>query len=152
MISWHRFYDPTTGRYISADPIGLDGGMNLYAYVKNNPISNIDTDGLFPTPFNGFCYFKYRAAKNACGSRFEEARVEFMNYLNWCECAWNHCRCGMEGSCGQQPTEQDCQKFDTKNSASSARISCIDSPEGSTVLKYGTKCIKAIASLIKCGI
>ncbi len=27
--NWHRFYDPSTGRYISADPIGLAGGMNL---------------------------------------------------------------------------------------------------------------------------
>ena len=25
--NWHRFYDPETGRYISADPIGLDGGL-----------------------------------------------------------------------------------------------------------------------------
>ena len=34
--NWHRFYDPGTGRYISADPIGLAGGMNLYAYVQND--------------------------------------------------------------------------------------------------------------------
>ena len=44
--NWHRFYDPETGRYISADPIGLDGGMNLYAYVQNNPVDWIDPEGL----------------------------------------------------------------------------------------------------------
>ncbi|MBI5591469.1 MAG: RHS domain-containing protein, partial [Deltaproteobacteria bacterium] len=43
--NWHRFYDPETGRYISADPIGLDGGMNLYAYVLNNPVNLIDPSG-----------------------------------------------------------------------------------------------------------
>jgi RHS repeat-associated protein len=45
--NWHRFYDPETGRYISADPIGLDGGVNLYAYVSNDPVNWIDPLGLF---------------------------------------------------------------------------------------------------------
>jgi RHS repeat-associated protein len=41
--SWHRFYDPTTGRYISADPIGFFGGdFNLYAYVNNDPVNGVD--------------------------------------------------------------------------------------------------------------
>jgi RHS repeat-associated protein len=44
--NWHRFYDPETGRYISADPIGLEGGMNLYAYVGADPINAIDPEGL----------------------------------------------------------------------------------------------------------
>lgn len=46
MKSWHRYYDPETGRYISADPIGLAGGMNLYAYVDGNAINWIDFNGL----------------------------------------------------------------------------------------------------------
>jgi uncharacterized protein RhaS with RHS repeats len=46
VISWHRFYDPETGRYISADPIGLAGGINLYAYVENDPVNFIDPWGL----------------------------------------------------------------------------------------------------------
>ncbi|HEB70538.1 MAG TPA: hypothetical protein ENI88_13110, partial [Desulfobulbus sp.] len=44
--NWHRFYDPETGRYISADPIGLTGGINLYAYVQNDPVNWVDPDGL----------------------------------------------------------------------------------------------------------
>jgi RHS repeat-associated protein len=31
--NYFRDYDPTTGRYIEADPIGLEGGLNLYSYV-----------------------------------------------------------------------------------------------------------------------
>jgi RHS repeat-associated protein len=44
--SWHRFYDPTTGRYISADPIGLGGGINLYGYVNGDPVNKVDPEGL----------------------------------------------------------------------------------------------------------
>jgi RHS repeat-associated protein len=42
----HRYYDPESGRYISKDPIGLAGGMNLYIYVDGNPLIYVDPEGL----------------------------------------------------------------------------------------------------------
>ncbi|MFQ3395682.1 RHS repeat-associated core domain-containing protein [Enterobacter mori] len=41
----HRYYDPVQGRYITQDPIGLKGGLNVYVYPLN-PVVNIDPLGL----------------------------------------------------------------------------------------------------------
>ena len=38
----HRDYDPVQGRFIERDPIGENGGVNLYAYCNNDPINHTD--------------------------------------------------------------------------------------------------------------
>lgn len=42
----YRYYDPAMGRWLSRDPIGENGGRNLYAFVRNGPIHHIDALGL----------------------------------------------------------------------------------------------------------
>ena len=44
--NWWRTYEPRIGRYVSADPIGLDGGWNRFAYVEGDGVNGFDPDGL----------------------------------------------------------------------------------------------------------
>jgi RHS repeat-associated protein len=44
-----RYYDPVTGRWPSRDPIAERGGLNLYAFVRNNTVSKFDVLGLRTT-------------------------------------------------------------------------------------------------------
>ena len=45
-----RYYAPWLGRWTSADPLGITGGLNLFAYARHDPIGNSDLTGLEPTP------------------------------------------------------------------------------------------------------
>jgi RHS repeat-associated protein len=46
IYSRNRYLKPETGRFISEDPLGLNGGDNVYAYARSNPISWRDPSGL----------------------------------------------------------------------------------------------------------
>jgi len=44
--NYFRDYDPAIGRYVESDPIGLNGGLNRYAYALNDPLVLFDIAGL----------------------------------------------------------------------------------------------------------
>jgi RHS repeat-associated protein len=51
--NWHRDYNPTLGRYIESDPIGLKAGVSTFGYVRQNPLRIIDPLGLISCNSDG---------------------------------------------------------------------------------------------------
>ncbi|ARN73937.1 RHS repeat-associated core domain-containing protein [Oceanicoccus sagamiensis] len=78
--NYYRDYDPTTGRYIQSDPVGLVDGSNTYTYVQNNPLIQVDPLGLWSVSVDG--YFGIGGpgggvsfGKNPNGTAFVSVRV-----------------------------------------------------------------------------
>lgn len=44
--NWNRYYNLVIGRYISTEPIGLEGGINTFLYAAASPVILIDPDAL----------------------------------------------------------------------------------------------------------
>jgi len=57
--NWNRYYNPAIGRYISSDPIGIDGGLNTFLYAEASPVMYADPEGLmtncWPGDFGAVC-------------------------------------------------------------------------------------------------
>jgi RHS repeat-associated protein len=79
-----RDYDAYTGRWTSKDPILFAGGdTNLYVYVGNDPVNEVDVDGKFPWAVVGACaavaYGVYKVAKIAYGAYKSSRAIDKRN-------------------------------------------------------------------------
>jgi RHS repeat-associated protein len=68
--NYYRYYEPSIGRYLTSDPIGLGGGLNIYAYVGGKPLKYFDLFGLdaqmcyrpfypIPQPYARHCFLDF---------------------------------------------------------------------------------------------
>lgn len=84
--NYNRDYDPVTGRYIQSDPIGLDGGLNTYSYVSNNPLTLKDAKGLSQYDGTGCWYLPiFLGPESSWVEAFSKTTEHTArNSLNWC--------------------------------------------------------------------
>ena len=77
-----RWYDPETGRWLSKDPIGLSGGLNLYAFCGNCPLAFVDPFGrsFLPEAIDRWGKFNRHTHPGLLGSWFWHHYVR--EYLN----------------------------------------------------------------------
>jgi RHS repeat-associated protein len=73
----HRYYDPGTARFLTPDPIGFDGGVNFYRFVRN-PIQYVDPLGLFELMVKPRCDWN-RAQKDAFNKKVKRYNEEIQD-------------------------------------------------------------------------
>ena len=64
-----RYYSPQIGRWLTPDPAGFTDGLNLYAFVKNNPLTYVDLYGLYYDDSASSVHFRDYCRANAPSCR-----------------------------------------------------------------------------------
>ena len=88
-LTWFRGYDAGLGRWLSTDPIGENGGINLYGYVGNSPGIAVDPDGREPQRVGGTNYNRHQQITRAVAVD-QAVRHKGKSYDNQCAAGAQH--------------------------------------------------------------
>jgi RHS repeat-associated protein len=105
----NRWYDGKTGRWLSEDPIGFLGGLNLYEYVGDAPLRGVDPTGedvyIESTTAAGGCHWQICVDTwgDGCSRKTGKYCISFAgNRGAWCQLCGKTCPCG-GGAPGLRP-------------------------------------------------
>jgi len=77
--NYFRDYDPATGRYVQSDPIGLQGGINTYSYVRGDPLGKVDPTGLLDDYVNRAAGLQPdKPRTSSCGTACRECKMKWL--------------------------------------------------------------------------
>ena len=100
-----RYYDPDTGRYTSRDPLGFEGGINLYAYAGASPSRHTDPTGeIIPCLMMNYA----RCMVSCVGMEAAEHFLLGCGDMNWGDAAKD---CGKSCLLSMLPVPDPCGKF-----------------------------------------
>jgi RHS repeat-associated protein len=105
--NWMRDYDPTTGRYLQADPLGLVDGASVYGYVRQSPMMLTDPTGECPWCIPAAIFavgllYDILTDEDGCIEYHELAYYVFSNATGWKWAKWAARAAGAGGG-GQRP-------------------------------------------------
>ncbi len=140
--NWNRYYDPETGRYISADPIGLRGGINLYSYVQNDPVNAVDPWGLWPK-WKGF-QPQYPNTKEGCKQSCKDQGLEYASFTRISDNS-GMCVC-REKTCEEQQQSEKPKEPDFSNTPESCAMQLATCLSGAKTAWQKAKCYIAYAA------
>jgi len=110
----NRYYDSSLATFISRDPIGYKGGINLYEYVGDNPTDKTDPDG--KAPWTGKYWGNY-CGDDWCGGKDQDetkggetAKVPATDEMDACCKAHDACLGGWDSSTGKSKCPEEKKK------------------------------------------
>jgi RHS repeat-associated protein len=126
--NYFRDYDPSVGRYVESDPVGLKGGTNTFLYVAANPFKLFDSFGLdgegFSTRYGNWCGKRWSGGRE--GPTIPKEPAGPIDSVD--DCCETHDYCYAKWECNECPPPPGAEE--EKNHCDRDFVKCLDALKG----------------------